>query len=72
MPVDANSAAYIEFMRAEYDRLDKNTIVTLMNEAENGEENKDMQKQKQISNFLDLELKKINDKVLTLKYVNSI
>jgi hypothetical protein len=41
-------------MRAEYDRLDKNTIVTLMNEAENGEENKDMQKQKQISNFLDL------------------
>jgi hypothetical protein len=72
LPVDANSAAYIEFMRAEYDRLDKNTIVTLMNEAENGEENKDMQKQKQISNFLDLELKKINDKVLTLKYVNSI
>jgi hypothetical protein len=33
LPVEANSAAYIEFMRAEYDRLDKNTIVTLMNEA---------------------------------------
>ena len=31
-----------------------------------------MQKQKQISNFLDLELKKINDKVLTLKYVHPI
>lgn len=28
-----------------------------------------MEKQKQIFNYLDLELKKINDKVLTLKYV---
>jgi hypothetical protein len=28
-----------------------------------------MEKQKQILNYLDLELKKINDKVLTLKYV---
>jgi hypothetical protein len=31
LPVEANSAAYMELMKGEYDRLDKNTIVTLMN-----------------------------------------
>jgi hypothetical protein len=31
-----------------------------------------MDRQKQIHNFMDLELKKINDKVLTLKYVSNL
>ena len=56
-------------MKGEYDKLDKNTISKLISQTENGEENKDMEKIKQISNFMDLELKKTNDKVLTLKYV---
>ena len=56
-------------MRQDFDRLDKASIVSLFNEAENGELNENLDKQKEISNFLDLELKKINDKVRTLEYV---
>lgn len=41
----------------------------MVNEAENGELNKNLEKQKDISNFLDIELKKIHEKVLTLEYV---
>ena len=58
-------------MRQDFDRLDKASIVSLFNEAENGELNENLDKQKEISNFLDLELKKINDKVRTLEYVLS-
>lgn len=69
LPLEANSQAYLEFMREEYDRLDKASLLNLLNEAENGELNKDLEKQQDISNFLDLELKKIHEKVLTLEYV---
>jgi hypothetical protein len=69
LPYEANSQAYLEFIRDEYNRLDRNSILNLLNEAENGQLNKHLVKQKEISNFLDLELKKINDKILTLKYV---
>jgi len=36
IPVEANSTAYMDLMKSEYDQLDKNTIVTLLNETENG------------------------------------
>lgn len=69
LPYEANSQAYLEFTRDEYDRLDRHSILNLLNEADNGQLNKHLDKQKEISNFLDLELKKVNDKILTLKYV---
>jgi hypothetical protein len=53
-------------MRQEYDRLDKVSILNLWNEAESGELNKNLGKQKEITDFLDLQLEKINEKVLTL------
>ena len=43
-------------------------MITLINEAENGEINKDHQ-QKQLLDILDTELAKINDKVRTFKFV---
>lgn len=33
LPLEANSQAYLEFMRQEYDRLDKASILSLLNEA---------------------------------------
>lgn len=36
LPLEANSQAYLELIKDEYDRLDKTSILSLLNEAESG------------------------------------
>lgn len=69
LPYEANTQAYLDFINKDYDKLTKRSIINLLNEADSGYLNKDLKKQKQITDYLDLELNKVNDKVLTLKYV---
>lgn len=69
LPMEANSLAYLEFKKEQYERLDKASILKLISEAEYGEANKNLEQQKEILNLLEVELSKTNDKVMTLKYV---
>lgn len=69
LPYEANSQAYLDLLKGDYSRLDRNSLRGLLNEAESGQLNKHLEKQKEVASFLDLELKKVNDKILTLKYV---
>lgn len=41
-------------MKEEYAQLDKASILKLVNEADSGLLNKNLEKQKQVANFLDL------------------
>ena len=52
LPKKANSQAYINFKKNQFNSIDKNSMITLINEAENGEINKDHQ-QKQLLDILD-------------------
>lgn len=41
----------------------------LITEADSGELNENLEQQKEIFNLLDLELNKVNEKLMTIKYV---
>ena len=69
LPYEANTQAYLDFLHKDYDKLSKRAVIGLLNEAESGILNKELQKQKEVTDYLDLELNKVKDKVLTLKYV---
>ena len=56
-------------MKDEYQSLDKNSMIKLVNEADSAEMSTNTDKQLEITKFMDHELKKVNDKVATLKYV---
>ncbi len=54
LPIQANSQVYFEFIREEYQRLDRISMLKLIEESESGSLNEDLSKQKQIADLLDL------------------
>ena len=46
LPMEANSISYLSFKKEEYEKLDKDNIIKLINEAESGDLNKNLEQQK--------------------------
>lgn len=46
LPYEANSQAYLDLLKGDYSRLDRNSLRGLLNEAESGQLNKHLEKQK--------------------------
>lgn len=46
LPIEANSLCYLEFKKEQYERIDRASVMKLINEADSGELNRNLDQQK--------------------------